>query len=236
METFSLAAVQMNALKNDLEHNIEVHCRISREAAGACVKLVLFPELGVTAHYGDPQATALAQEATDGSIYQTISSLARELNIFISYGFCEKAHGTYYNSQALVGPKGMIGVQRKVHASLDEYLYFRMGRSLEVFDLGFCRVGILVCFDSMFFEAWRILALKEAEVLLLPHASRCPELQKTSDQEQLAKMHDHLRRAQNHRSVCAGGKAESLHKRYPPILRNKQILWLKDRRLMCSPL
>jgi hypothetical protein len=36
-----------------------------------------------------------------------------------------------------MGPGGLIGVQRKVHASQDECFGFRMGRSLEVFDLGF---------------------------------------------------------------------------------------------------
>ena len=66
----------------------------------------------------------------------------------------------------------MIGIHRKVHASRDEYTYFRMGRSLNVYDTGFCRIGILICYDANFFEAWRVLALKGAEIILLPHASR----------------------------------------------------------------
>lgn len=172
MEKFKVAAVQMNALKGDLEHNLEVHRRFAHKAAQAGCRLVMFPELSTTAHFGDETATALAQPATGGSIYAAMHDLARELALVISYGFCEKAHGTYYNAQALVGPEGLIGVQRKVHASRDEYFYFRMGRTLEVFDLGFCRVGTLICFDSNFFEVWRVLALQEADVILLPHASR----------------------------------------------------------------
>ena len=34
------------------------------------------------------------------------------------------------------------------------------------------RVGTAICHDSDFFESWRILALKGAEVILLPHANR----------------------------------------------------------------
>ena len=34
------------------------------------------------------------------------------------------------------------------------------------------RVGTAICHDSDFFESWRILALRGAEVILLPHANR----------------------------------------------------------------
>jgi len=172
MESFRVAAVQMNAMRGELELSLEIHERFARAAAGAGCRLALFPELGVTGHYGDEQVTEFAEEAESGKIWETMSSLARELGIFISYGLCEAAHGTFYNSQVLAGPEGMVGVQRKMHASKDEYFHFRMGREFGVFDLGFARAGTLVCFDSNFFEGWRVLALMGADVVLLPHASR----------------------------------------------------------------
>ena len=162
----------MNALRGDLDHNLEVHRRIAREAAVAGCRLVMFPELSVTSHYGGDGATSLAEEGANGGIYEAMHALAKSLGCVIGYGFCEKAHGAFYNSYALMGSEGLIGIQRKVHASQDEYLFFRMGRSLEVFDLGFCRLGVLICFDASFFEAWRVLALKNADVVLLPHAGR----------------------------------------------------------------
>ena len=172
MESFRVAAVQMNAMRGELKLSLEIHERFARAAAEAGCRLALFPELGVTGHYGDEQVTEFAEEAESGRIWETMSSLARELGIFISYGLCEAAHGTFYNSQVLAGPEGIVGVQRKMHASKDEYFHFRMGREFGVFDLGFARVGTLVCFDSNFFEGWRVLALMGADVILLPHASR----------------------------------------------------------------
>jgi len=172
MEAFRVGAVQMNALKGKLERNLKVHRRFTAKAAKAGCRLVMFPELGLTAHYGEESVSELAQEADRGSIYEEMSGLARKHDIIISYGFCESAHGTHYNTSALMGPQGLIGIQRKVHASKDEYFSFRMGRSFEVFDLGFVRIGTLICADTSFFEAWRVLALKGAEVILLPHASR----------------------------------------------------------------
>jgi predicted amidohydrolase len=39
---------------------------------------------------------------------------------------------------------------------------------LLLFDIGLCRVGMLVCFDWMFPEVWRILALQGADVVCHP--------------------------------------------------------------------
>ena len=59
-----------------------------------------------------------------------------------------------------------------MHASYDEFFRFRQAYEWGVYDLGFCTVGTAICHDSDFFESWRILALKGAEVILLPHANR----------------------------------------------------------------
>lgn len=169
---FKVAAVQMNAFPEKLDYNLEVHHRIAKEAAKDGCKIILFPELSLTAHLGDESVTALAESTKGGRIYKEMHKLAKETDAVICYGFCEVFRGAHYNTQALMSPDGLIGIHRKVHLSRDEYLFFRMGRTLDVYDLGFCKAGILICYDSNFFEAWRVLALKGAEVILLPHASR----------------------------------------------------------------
>lgn len=167
-----IASVQMNALIDDMDANIQTHLHYIQEAATQNVDVIMFPELSVTGHYGDDKVVQFGQPATSGSIYDTLSQAAQEHNIIVSYGLCESANGTYYNSQVLLGPSGLIGVQRKVHASKDEYFSFRMGAEFPVFDLGFCKIGTLICYDSWIFESWRELALGGAEIILLPHASR----------------------------------------------------------------
>lgn len=200
---FKVAAVQMNALRQNLDHNLDVHRRMVRDAAGDGCKIILFPELSVTAHYGHESATELAETATGGNIYKTMHGLAKEHNIVISYGFCEIAHGANYNSHALVGPGGMMGLHRKAHASRDEYTYFRMGRSLDVFDLSFCRIGVLICYDSEFFEAWRVLALKGANIILMPYASRSGPGKEIPREKQLTDLKLSVKEALKKHSVYA---------------------------------
>ncbi len=171
MKPFRVAATQLAVRHRDTAGNLALHERFIAEAAKAGCRLAVFPELSVTGHNGTPEITRDA-EPLDGRIFAAMHEAARRHDILVGYGFCELFRGTHYNAYAIVGARGLIGVQRKVHASFDEFFRFRQAYEWNVLDLGFCRAGIAICHDSDFFESWRILALKGAEVVLLPHANR----------------------------------------------------------------
>ncbi|MDF2749581.1 MAG: 5-aminopentanamidase [Gaiellaceae bacterium] len=171
MERCTVAATQVDVRHLDVAANLETHLRLIAETAAAGCDLVVFPEAGVTGHNGS-QEVIRAAEPHDGPIFRAIHGAAREHGIVVSYGYCELNRGTHYNTSALVGPEGLLGLQRKVHASYDEFFRFRQAYEWSVVDLGPCVVGTAICHDSDFFESWRILALKGAEVVLLPHANR----------------------------------------------------------------
>jgi len=171
MEPFTVAATQVETRHLDVDHNLELHVRLIEETAAAGCHLVVFPEGSVTGSNGSEEVVRHA-EPSDGRIYRTLQAEAARHRIVVSYGFCELYRGTHYNTSALVGPDGLLGLQRKVHASYDEFFRFRQAYEWEVADAGFCRVGTAICHDSDFFESWRILALMGAEVILLPHANR----------------------------------------------------------------
>ena len=171
MDAFRVAATQLDTRLGEVEHNLEAHGRLAAEASAAGCALVVFPELSATGHSGDPEVTRTA-EPHDGPIFAAVHELARTHGLVVGYGFCEAYRGTHYNTYSLVGPDGLLGLQRKVHASYDEFFHFRQAYEWSVVDLGFCTVGTAICHDSDFFESWRVLALKGAEVILLPHATR----------------------------------------------------------------
>lgn len=171
MERFRVAATQVEVKYQDLEHNIETHLQLIEETARADCELIVFPELSVTGHNGSPEVVRFAEPA-NGRIFRTMQAQAKQSNVIVGYGFCEVARGTHYNSYALVGPDGLIGIQRKVHASYDEFFRFRQAYEWQVFDLGVCKAGVTICHDTDFFESWRVLALMGAEVLLTPHSIR----------------------------------------------------------------
>jgi len=84
-------------------------------------------------------------------------------------GFNERDNGVLYNSAILIGPRGYVGKYRKMHLFMNEKDYFKPGNvGLPVFDIRLCTIGMLVCFDWIFPEVWRILALKGAEIVCHP--------------------------------------------------------------------
>ena len=102
-------------------------------------------------------------------------------------GMAEKSGGALYNSAAVVGPGGHLGTYRKIHLFSDEKDLFDPGSAgpllVTVKD---ARIGVLVCFDWIFPEAARTLALAGADIiahcanLVLPYAqsaavTRCIE-------------------------------------------------------------
>jgi N-carbamoylputrescine amidase len=89
----------------------------------------------------------------------------------------------------LAGPEGYIGKQRKLHLSRDEVMFYKGGRELAVFDIGKCRVGTGICYDNQFPEVPRILALRGADLLLMPHAAREAGWEDTPESEAAARRH-----------------------------------------------
>jgi len=78
----------------------------------------------------------------------------------------------------LVGPRELIDVYRKAHLFWNEKKVFTPGNTpLKVYDIGGARIGMMICFDWLFPEVTRELAVKGADIichpsnLVLPH---CP--------------------------------------------------------------
>jgi hypothetical protein len=74
---------------------------------------------------------------------------------------------------------------------LGRLAWFRLvdeeGRELPVFDIGLCKVGMVICYDNSFPELARILALRGAEVLLMPHAARLKTWEENRESESAAR-------------------------------------------------
>jgi predicted amidohydrolase len=83
----------------------------------------------------------------------------------------ETATGQYFNSAALVGPEGLVGVMRKVHPDAWDSRRFSAGdRGFPVWDTALGRLGIQICMDACYPESSRVAALGGAEIICLPTA------------------------------------------------------------------
>ncbi len=130
--------------------------------------LLVLPEL-CNSGYNFPtrkDAWGASEEISDSRFIAFLTEQCRKKKIYIVSGLCERDGFKLYNSSVLVGPDGYIGKYRKIHLFYNEKDIFSAGDvGLPVFTTPIGNIGMLVCFDWMFPEVWRILALKGADVI-----------------------------------------------------------------------
>ena len=173
MNTVNISLVQMNALVGKIKDNLAVHKLFIRKAAKQNVQLICFPELSISGHWPHPDRWHCAETVPDGDSIRFLTKLAKQYKLHIAAGIAEKDKTSVYNTYCIIGPEGFIGGQRKLHPSRDEYFFYRGGTHLHIFDLGFAQIGVVICFDNMFPEVQRCLAIEGAEIIIMPHAVRC---------------------------------------------------------------
>ncbi len=130
--------------------------------------LLVLPEL-CNSGYNFPtrkDAWEASEEADKSRFVDFLAGFCRQKKMYIASGFCEREGFKLFNSAVLVGPDGLIGKYRKMHLFYNEKDIFSAGDvGLPVFETPVGKIGMLVCFDWMFPEAWRILALKGADII-----------------------------------------------------------------------
>lgn len=153
-----------------------------REAADAGADLVVFPEqclqgyLPSLTQYDLDHTTYQvdhAERLSDGEGIRAIAAAARRHRIHVVVGFTERDEwrpDVLFNSAAVIGPDGVIGAYRKVHQPGDEKHAYYPGEDFVVFETAVGRIGVLICYDLVFPESTRSLALARADVLAMPTA------------------------------------------------------------------
>ncbi|NKB80465.1 MAG: acyltransferase [Nitrospirales bacterium] len=143
--------------------------------------LLVLPELAMTGYQftSQEEVRRLAEPVPEGLTTQRFARIAEEQSIYIVIGLAERDGHHIYNSAVLVGPHGFLGVYRKLHLFFEETLFFSPGNTeLSVWNLGNIKIGLMICFDWIYPEVARTLALKGADILchpsnlVLPH---CPD-------------------------------------------------------------
>ena len=173
-----VATIQMAMKVGDKKGNLKKGLAMIKAAAQKGAKMILLPELFTTEYFAWWRDTKYFDyaEPIPGPTTARVGELARRLSVYVVAPFYEKeGPGMYYNSAVLIGPKGeIIGRQRKMHIpavkSLEK-LYFQPAEpNFPVFPTKYGRVGICICYDRLFPEVCRALALNGAEIIFVPIA------------------------------------------------------------------
>ncbi|PMZ89380.1 MULTISPECIES: nitrilase-related carbon-nitrogen hydrolase [unclassified Pseudomonas] len=166
-----VACCQLAPKIGDLAYNRTLTERAIRQAAFQGAQVVVLPELVQSGYLFADRFEALSlAETVDGPTLQLWQALARELNLVIVGGFCERLPGDELaNSAAMIDANGLRAVYRKAHLWDAEKDIFSAGDAPPpVVETLHGRFGMLICYDLEFPEWVRLAALAGAELLCAP--------------------------------------------------------------------
>jgi predicted amidohydrolase len=149
-----------------LEKNLEM---MEKLLSGKKADLIVLPELATSGYLFKSKAEVelAAENCYTGVTAQLFLKLAEENDTSYVVGIAEKDGDMFYNSSILINPDRSIHLYRKIHLFYEEKIWFSPG------DTGFkvftakknINVGLMICFDWIFPESARTLALKGAQVI-----------------------------------------------------------------------
>jgi predicted amidohydrolase len=105
--------------------------------------------------------------------------LSKSTNAIMVAGFIEVSCEQAYNASMMVDENGILGTYRKIHLFNKEKLWFTPGnKPFKVHEVRDARIGMMICFDWLFPEACRTLALQGADIIAHPANLVLPYCQK----------------------------------------------------------
>lgn len=158
---------QFEPIFGQVETNIQ---KVGTLLADVRADLVVLPELFATGYQfiNRDEAVRFA-ETQNGPTVSWAKKTAAANGCFLCGGFVRRLDHQVFNSAFLVGPAGRLFTYDKLHLFGSEKNCFDPGQGeFEVYDLGPAKVGMMICFDWIFPESARVLALKGAQIICHP--------------------------------------------------------------------
>lgn len=160
-----VVAAVSGAFPLDLELSLRRIERTVREARARGAELVVFPEAALGGYpCEDTERYALpAMLSQHADAFERLRRAAGPAVVCV--GYAEAAPGGPFSSAMCLSGDGVFGHHRKVHLPPSERGTFRPGDGFAAFDTPLGRMGMLICYDKVFPEAARELALDGAEII-----------------------------------------------------------------------
>jgi predicted amidohydrolase len=119
---------------------------------------------------GTGKGDADVAEPIPGPTTAQLGEVAKRRKTYIVAGVYEREGHTVYNAAVLLDREGtLIGKYRKVYLPREEIeAGMTPGNDYPVFQTDFGRVGMMICWDVQYADPARALAMRGAEIILLP--------------------------------------------------------------------
>ncbi|MCW2713092.1 MAG: D-N-carbamoylase [Frankiales bacterium] len=215
MSVITLMAAQMGPASELKQENVDRAERLVVAAGRARAALVVLPELALSPYFpivADEEASRWSDDPATSSDVARIARAAARAGLVCVLPVAERRDGQVFNSALVIDADGSLsGTYQKAHIPgrrdatgqplSGEVCYFADGESgFRVFPTAVGRVGVLICADRGYPEAWRALGLGGAEIVAAPYNT---SVQVPHDTAAPAGPVEELRRIQHLRMAAA---------------------------------
>ncbi len=174
-----IAVVQTRPVFMDVAKNVQRAKELLYEISA---DIILFPELFLSGYtfFDKNEVEEVSIEINNSSHLKPFLEISKKRSIAISGGYVEREGKKFYNSSFFIGDGEIIANYRKVHLFSNEKNLFMPGdKGFSVFDYRGVKFGMMICFDWIFPESARTLAVKGAQIILHPANLVLPYCQRT---------------------------------------------------------
>lgn len=179
-----LVAVQMKCRPGDVKWNLARAEGLIDRVSSTFLEgktIICLPELFSTGYNLERDTFVKLAEFVPGPTVNKLVSWANKYGAYIHAGIAEKGRaGVVYDSSILVSSRGLLGSYRKMHLAGDyEEKIFAPGREVSVVATKLGGLGLMICYDQVYPEMARKLAMSGAEIIL--HSSAWSNIPREMD-------------------------------------------------------
>ncbi|WP_141433217.1 carbon-nitrogen hydrolase family protein [Bacillus sp. 03113] len=172
----ALAQMKMN---ENVDSNFNKSLQLIEEASKNGAQLICFPELQLSPffpQYRGVDTSDFLLSIEDEKI-KKMQETCREFNIIAVPNIYLKENNKKYDASLIIDQKGhILGSSKMVHITdapqfHEQEYYDPSDTGFLVYDTIIGRIGIIVCFDRHLPESYRICALQNADLIIIPTAN-----------------------------------------------------------------
>jgi predicted amidohydrolase len=148
--------------------NVSQFLELIERAVPEMTDVILLPEAMTLA--GNGKSAAEIAEPLAGPTAERLGEMARRKHSYIVAGIYEREAPAIYNTAVVIDRSGrLVGRYRKVYLPREEIeVGLTPGNDYPVFRTDFGKIGLMICWDVEYADPARALALKGAEMILMP--------------------------------------------------------------------
>lgn len=171
MKLIKAALIVQNCIAGNFEGNLKSTLSFITAAIQKGAQIIVFPEMNLTGYVSGPDIKNICRSLNKDMV-DLFSKKAEKYNITLLVGLAEEAlDKRIYASHLIFYPTGSFDVYRKIHTAPFEKKYFTAGDNITIFQSHGLTFGVQLCYDAHFPELSLAMALKQADIIFIPHAS-----------------------------------------------------------------